>query len=152
VRTREQARRSRQRLDERFRGLGAAERYAPPRAGWIRAIRESLGMSLADLGGRLGVTASTVLSMEKSEQAGTIRLSTLRRAAAALDCTVAYVLIPNASLHETVLAQAERVVDAEANAAGQSMALEAQAADLPPAARQAMVDRMVASGRLWSRR
>ena len=149
--TREQSRRSRARLDERFRTLGPVERYAPPYVGWVRAIREALEMSLADLGQRLGVSASTTRSMEVSEQAGTIQLKTLRRAAEAMDCTLVYMLIPNTSLHDTVVAQAERIVDAETGAAEQSMALEAQASSLLPSARQAMVDRLVASGRLWGR-
>jgi predicted DNA-binding mobile mystery protein A len=108
-------------------------------------------MPLAGLGYRLGVSASTVRSMEQSEQAGTIQLKTLRRAAEAMDCTLVYMLIPNTSLHDTVVAQAERVIDAETGAAEQSMALEAQASDLLPAARRAMIDRLVASGRLWGR-
>jgi len=148
---REQGRRSRARLDARFRGFGPADQYAPPHVGWVRAIREALGMPLAVLGHRLGVSASTARSMEQSEQAGTIQLKTLRRAAKAMDCTLVYMLIPNTSLNDTVVAQAERVIDAETGAAEQSMALEAQASDLLPSARRAMVDRLVASGRLWGR-
>lgn len=150
--TREQARRARERLDARFRDLQPVERYALPRLGWVKAIREALGMSLADLGRRMGLTAQTVQDIERSEQAGTIRLDTLRRAAQALDCTLAYVLIPNSSLRDTVVTQAEHVIDAETGAAEHSMALEAQPAALLPSARQAMIDRLVQSGRLWSDR
>ena len=38
---------SRARLDERLAHFGAAEGYRPPGRGWIRAIREALGMIAA---------------------------------------------------------------------------------------------------------
>jgi predicted DNA-binding mobile mystery protein A len=148
--TRSEAVRARRRLDERLRRLGPADRYAPPRRGWVRAVREALGMSLADLGGRMGVSAATVAGLEHNEQAGTVRLDTLRRAAEALDCTLAYVLIPKTSLHETVRTAAERLLDSETGAAEHSMALEDQRTDLSRSARAAMVDRLVATGRLWA--
>jgi transcriptional regulator with XRE-family HTH domain len=56
----------------------------------------------------MGVTQSTVADLEASEVHGTIRLDTLRRAADALDCDVAYFLIPRTSLDEMVVSQARR--------------------------------------------
>ena len=58
----------------------------PPRppSGWIKAIREGLGMTATHLAGRLGVTTSTVTRLETSEADDTISLGTLRRAAEAL--------------------------------------------------------------------
>ena len=60
----------------------------PPRppSGWIKAIREGLGMTATHLAGRLGVTTSTVTRLETSEADDTISLGTLRRAAGALGC------------------------------------------------------------------
>lgn len=98
----------------------------PPPRGWIRAIRDALGMTLADLGQRLGVTKQAVLQMETSEADGTIRLETLRRAAAALDCTVAYVLVPNSSLDETVNRRAHAVATRDVERAFHTMLLENQ--------------------------
>jgi predicted DNA-binding mobile mystery protein A len=152
VRKRERARRVRERLDARLHEIGAAERYVPPHAGWIRAVRDGLGMAQADLARRLGVTQQTVQVMERSEQAGTIRLDTLRRAAEALDCTLAYVFVPHTSLEDTVVRRAEEIVDAEARATAQTMALEAQPSSLLPEARRALVNRVAESGRLWSER
>src|SRR5450759_2179241 len=76
--TREAVRRSRRRLDERLHALQPAAQYATPRSGWVRAIREALGMSLNDLGARMGVSPQTVQSLEKSEQADRAQLATLR--------------------------------------------------------------------------
>jgi predicted DNA-binding mobile mystery protein A len=108
-------------------------------------------MSLNDLGARMGVSAQTVQSLEKSEQADRAQLATLRRAAAAMDCALVYAFIPTSSLQETVHAQATLIIDTQAGSAMHTMALEDQAAVLPPSARRAMIDRLVESGRLWSR-
>ena len=49
---------SRAQLDERFKEMGPASRYAAPVRGWIKAVREALGMSTAQLARRLGIKAA----------------------------------------------------------------------------------------------
>ena len=93
---------SRLRLDERFAQFGSAERYHPPARGWIRAIREALGMSTAQLAQRMGMRQPSIVGLERSEEEGRIALASLRRAAEALDCTLVYVFIPNQPLATTV--------------------------------------------------
>jgi hypothetical protein len=97
------------------------------------------------------VSAQTVQSLEKSEQADRAQLATLRRAAAAMDCSLIYAFVPVCSLRQTVQAQAARVLDTQAAPAMYTMALEDQAAELPASARLAMVDKLVEDRRLWSR-
>src|ERR1035441_2089832 len=96
------AAKSRAHLDERFRALGSATRYASPVRGWIKAIREALGMSTAQLAKRLAVKQPSVVALEQSEAKGTIELATLRRVANALDCTLVYALVPNKPLEAMV--------------------------------------------------
>ena len=93
---------SRVRLDERFKELGPVTRYSSPVRGWVKAVREALGMTTAQLAKRLGVKQPSVIAMEQSEAKGTIELATLRRVAEALDCTLVYALIPNKPL-ETIV-------------------------------------------------
>lgn len=93
---------TRSRLDERFNEIRPARRFAPPVRGWIKAIREGLGMTTMQLAKRLGVSQPSVTALEQSEAKGTIELATLRRVAAALDCTVVYALVPNQPLESTV--------------------------------------------------
>ena len=81
---------SRSQLDERFRELGPAKRYTPPVRGWIKALREALGMSTAQLAKRLGIRQPSLVALEQSEAKGTIELATLRRVAEALDCTLSH--------------------------------------------------------------
>jgi predicted DNA-binding mobile mystery protein A len=116
---------ARRRLDERLRPVEAATLQPPPK-GWLRAIRDSLGMTAVQFGRRQGVTSQSIEDVEKSEAAGTIRLDTLRRTAAALDCTLVYALVPNRSLQETVERQARRKALAAFARVDQTMVLEDQ--------------------------
>ena len=112
-------------LDERLAALRDGAPRTPPR-GWIRAIRQALGMTLEDLGHRLGVTKQAVLQMEASEADGSIRLATLRRAAEALDCALVYALVPNSSLGETISRRARSVAARDVARAHHTMLLEDQ--------------------------
>src|ERR1700687_4512651 len=96
------AARSRSHLDKRFKEIGVASRFTPPVRGWIKAIREALGMSTAQLAKRLRIKQPSVIALEKSEAKGTIELATLRRVAEALDCTLVYVLVPKKPLQAIV--------------------------------------------------
>ena len=67
-------------LDTALERWRSADLPPRPPAGWIRAIRDGLGMSATYLAGRLGVATSTVTRLEQSEADETISLATLRRA------------------------------------------------------------------------
>src|SRR3989338_2093177 len=101
----------------------------PPRppSGWIKAIREGLGMAATHLAARLGVTTSTVTRLETSEADDTISLATLRRAAEALGCELHYALVPKRSLADTLENRAIALARQQMAAVSHTMALEAQA-------------------------
>lgn len=63
-------------------------------------------MSAKDLADRLGVSQQTIPDIERSEQRGTIKLETLRRAADALECDLVYQFVPRDSLDRLVMEQA----------------------------------------------
>ena len=141
---------SRSRLDERFTEMGPASRFAPPVRGWIKAIREGLGMSSAQLAKRLGVRQPSVVDMEQSEAKGSIELATLRRVAEALDCTLVYALIPNKPLETMVRDRARAIARKRLAAVGHSMQLEDQAVGARET--EAQIDELVRGmnpGRLW---
>jgi len=98
-----------------------------PPSGWIKAIREALGMPAAHLAKRLGLVPSTVLRLETSEADDTITLSSLRRVAEALGCELQYALVPKQTLAQTIEAQANKVARERMATVAHSMALEAQA-------------------------
>lgn len=119
---------SRSRLDHRFKKIGPAEQFAAPVRGWVRAIRQGLGMSTAQLARRLGIKQPSVVALEQSEVKGTIELATLRRVAEALDCTVIYALVPRKPLESMVRERARGVARRRLAAIEHSMLLEDQAA------------------------
>ncbi len=63
---------ARSQLDGRYKLLGPAKAFTPPVRGWIKAIREALGMSTAQLAKRLNVTQPSVTALEQSDAKGTI--------------------------------------------------------------------------------
>lgn len=99
---------ARRHLDARLQRLRHLVDEPRPHRGWIRAIRDALGMSSTELAARIGVSQQTVPDLERSELRDTIKLETLRRAADALDCDLVYFLLPRTSLNEAVKEQALR--------------------------------------------
>jgi predicted DNA-binding mobile mystery protein A len=99
---------ARRRLDERFAQLRALAGAPRPHRGWIRAIRDALGMSTGEMAQRMGVIQQNVVQLERSEANDRIQLRTLRQAANALGCDLVYVLLPRTPLEEAVKAQARR--------------------------------------------
>jgi predicted DNA-binding mobile mystery protein A len=132
---------SRSQLDERFRELGPATRYAAPVRGWIKAIREALGMSTAQLAKRLGIKQPSLVALEQSEAKGTIELATLRRVAEALDCTLVYALVPNKPLESTVRDRARAFARRRRGPVEHSMLLEDQ--KVPAKNAEARLDEIV---------
>jgi predicted DNA-binding mobile mystery protein A len=124
-----QAARARAALDDRFLELGGAARYRAPVRGWIKAIREALGMTAEQLATRLGVKPPTVIGIEQSEAKATIELATLRRIAEALDCTLVYALVPNRPLETTVRERARLFARRRRAPVEHSMLLEDQAVE-----------------------
>ena len=100
------------------------DRFVMPPKGWVRAIRDAIGMTGGQLGRRLGMTAQAVVSLERSEASGKIQLNTLRRAAEAMDCVLVYALVPNTSLNEMVDRRARELALRALRRVSHSMALE----------------------------
>ena len=120
---------ARRALDRRLPALSnLAAQAAAPRGGWVRAIREALGMSAADLAARMDVVESTVLRLEQNEQARRIQLDTLERAADALGADLVYALVPREPLEDRVQRQALAQARDWFSLTRHSMALEDQAA------------------------
>ncbi|MFT5140542.1 MAG: putative DNA-binding mobile mystery protein A [Lysobacterales bacterium] len=117
---------ARKKLDKRLNILQNTDNLARPSRGWIKAIREALGMTTTQLAKRLGVSQPRVTVIEKAESAGVIKLETLERAAQALDCRLVYALVPRNSLESTVEERASSLARKRLRATSHSMALEDQ--------------------------
>lgn len=73
--------------------LAAAQRPRPHK-GWVRAIREAIGVSSGDLATRMRTSRQLALQQEKAESEDRITLKSLRALAHALDCDLVYALVP----------------------------------------------------------
>lgn len=113
----------RRQLDGRLKQLPPLE---APGAGWIRTIREALGMTMAQFGTRLGVSPQSVQDLEQREQKETISVGKLREAAEALGCELKIVFVPRLSLESAIREQAARKAREERNRLLHTMRLEAQ--------------------------
>jgi len=117
---------ARQRLDERLGGLKSSRIQSIPTKGWVRAIREALGMTGVQFAQRMGVRPPSVSDMEQSEVHETAQLKTLRKAAEALDCVLVYALVPRRSLEDMVQVRARELAVEQMARIGHTMDLEAQ--------------------------
>lgn len=123
---RDNLQRARQRLDERLAPLKPGDQFRPPPKGWMRAIRDALGMTGVQFARRLDIRPQSVDALEQSEANGSIQLKTLRRAAEALDCTLVYALVPNRTLEGAVRERAREIAIRDLSRVAHTMKLEAQ--------------------------
>lgn len=113
-------------LDSRFIALRPLADSPRPPKGWLRAIRDALGMTSAQLAHRLGIAQPSVVELEQSEARDTITLKTLERTAEALGCRLVYALVPLQPLSEIVQSRASEVADRKLASVAQTMRLEDQ--------------------------
>lgn len=101
----------------------------PPRSGWIKAIRGSLGMTAKQLSQRLGTSAAGVIQMEEREPSKKVTLESLERAANAMECRLIYAIVPkepNTSLESIIEKKAREAAARILQEVSHTMRLEAQ--------------------------
>jgi predicted DNA-binding mobile mystery protein A len=117
----------RQQLDDALRVYPTAKSVTPPRSGWIRSIREALGMTQSQLGAKLGISRQSVQDFEKAEVERRITLDSLDRLARAMGCRLVCALAPETgSLEDLRTRRAEAIADAMLEPTTHSMKLEDQ--------------------------
>jgi predicted DNA-binding mobile mystery protein A len=113
-------------MDMQLSSLSALQLNTRPRSGWVKTIRESLGMSATAFARRLGMTHAGVRKLENAEASDSITLASLRKLAGALDCELHYVLLPRTSLKKQLENQAKRVASERLRPVVHTMMLENQ--------------------------
>jgi predicted DNA-binding mobile mystery protein A len=116
----------REQLEVSLQRLAPLRSVAQPPKGWIRAIRDALGMTAKQLAGKLGVAQQAVARIEKDELAGAVTIKTMRRVAESLDCVFVCGFVPRSSLETTLRSQAECVAAKRLRQASHTMTLEDQ--------------------------
>lgn len=114
-------------MDELLDAWVSVRRSQRPRLGWVKSIREALGMSASAFARRLGMSHAGVRKLESAEANASITLASLRKLAEALDCELHYALVPRTSLAQQIQERAEVVVAQRMRPIQHTMALEDQA-------------------------
>lgn len=93
---------------------------------WIDYVRSGLGMTLAQLADRIGVTQATLSGSIKSEKEGRITINKLREIADAMECDLVYEFVPRKKLEDIIFDQALKKTGKLMDEAETHMALEDQ--------------------------
>jgi predicted DNA-binding mobile mystery protein A len=105
-----------------------AKQTARPVRGWLRAVREALGVSQQEVAIGAKVKRQSIVGFEKAEASDRITLRNLRRVADAMGCELVYAIVPKSG---SIQELAERRVRSEATkrvlSVEHTMALEGQA-------------------------
>lgn len=116
-----------QQIDRTVHALRMIQIPRPPK-GWIRALREAMGVSSGELAKRLQANRSLASQQEKAEVDDRITLRSLRACADALDCDLVYALLPRGiTIEETLASRARAAASHTVRRVEHSMALEDQA-------------------------
>ena len=99
-----------------------------PSQGWLRIVREALGLSLRAVAEKFKASPQTLHAFEHREAAGTLTMANLRKAAAAMNCELVYFLVPKGPTAKTFtkLAATQSGFLADLLATEHSMQLEDQ--------------------------
>lgn len=116
----------RKQLDERLKDWLSVGQVPRPRSGWLRAVRESLGMTSRQLAYLLSTDNAAVLRMEKREIEKKVTLEALEKAAQAMGCKLVYAIVPSQSLETIVDQKAHEAAAKMLRSVSHSMKLEKQ--------------------------
>lgn len=116
----------REQVQESLNNFSELAQKPVPKKGWIRTIREALGMSSYVLADRLGCSRANITTMEQREKKGTVSLETLEQVAQALNCKLVYCLVPLEPLDKIIENQARIIAKKRIKVINHSMRLEQQ--------------------------
>ncbi len=99
--------RARRDLEEEIRVFRSKD-VRRSRWGWVRGVRQAVGMPVAEMARRMQVSTSEIFRLEVAEQEDAITLKKLRAAARALECELVYAVVPMKGTLEDLAREAER--------------------------------------------
>lgn len=128
-------------IDRYLAGFDPLKQLPMPKQGWVKYIRNALGMTTEQLAMRLGVSRRRVVMIEQAEVQDATTLKTLKQTAQAMNCKLVYAIIPKTSIRQILEEQARKFVlkhlkdvshhmDLEAQSVKDKKAIEAQVEDL----------------------
>ena len=99
---------------------------ARPQQGWLKTIREFLGMTTTQLAKRLEISQPRIVAMEKNER--NVKISTMERIADTLNCDFSYAFVPRENIDNIIYNQAKKKAQKILDKVNKNMGLENQLA------------------------
>lgn len=116
-----------QQLNEKMLQLAGMQNVIVPPIGWIKAIRNGIGMSMEQLGKKLSITKQGVMDMEKREKEGAITIKSMQEIAKAINMQFVYGFVPNnGSLNQMIETRALEMATKIVERTSTTMKLEDQ--------------------------
>ena len=109
--------------------------------GWIKAIREALGLSTSQLAKKVGIDQSRISRLENAEKTGDLKISSLQKVAKGLKMKFVYAFVPEDTLETMVRDNAKRIALTRLETLDNTMRLEKQT--LSDEERQKALDNMI---------
>ena len=97
-----------------------------PQQGWLKTIREFLGMTTTQLAKRINVSQPRIINLEKNEK--NTKISTMERIADALNCDFVYAFVPRENIDDIIYNQAKKKALKIMSKVNKNMELENQLA------------------------
>ena len=97
---------------------------ARPQQGWLKTIREFLGMTTTQLAKRLEISQPRIVAMEKNER--NVKISTMERIADVLNCDFSYAFVPRENIDDIIYNQAKKKALKILDKVNKNMGLENQ--------------------------
>lgn len=117
-------------LDRKLAPFKGTENVEMPSGGWIKIIRNSLNMTLEQLGNKLKMTKSGAKNLEEREASGALTIQYLKDVAFALDMKFVYGFVPKyGSFEKLVEIKAKDLAKKIVLRTNHNMSLENQAVD-----------------------
>ncbi|MFM2014813.1 MAG: hypothetical protein RIQ51_303 [Bacteroidota bacterium] len=117
-----------QQLNEKLNQLTGLQHVIIPPIGWIKALRNGIGMSMEQLGNKLSITKQGVMDIEKREKEGAITIKSMKEIAKAMDMQFVYGFVPNeGSLEQMIETRALEIATKIVERTSTTMKLEDQA-------------------------
>ncbi len=118
---------ARQQNRNKLNKMAKTAQFQQPDGGWIRYIRQALGMTGSQLGRRLGgISKESISQKEKAELDKSITMKALHEAAEAMGCKLVYAIVPKQSIESVIGRQAEKRANEIVKNAAIHMSLEDQ--------------------------
>jgi predicted DNA-binding mobile mystery protein A len=113
-------------INRRIESLRTVKDKASVREGWIKYMRQALGLTLSELAKLTSLSTATVAQAERREMEGQVSLSTLKKMAEAMDCELVYAFVPKKDLRTMIHDKAFEKAAKALNIADLHMKLEDQ--------------------------